>query len=174
MHGKNFWPFFLLLFSSRGRRVPSGRPGEERVPGRIAEAAAPPGVGAQTFSPGSGSSTSNCKLLKFRSRARGRIPGAPGAWGRKEPGGDLDSSPGASESCAFVASVPDRPSIDSGPGSLVSEISTSSADQQPGRPAECSFESWEVASWLGVPGPARPSWRRELRKEKNLKPLICN
>lgn len=164
-----------MLFSSRGRSVPSGRPGEERVPGRAAGDAAPPGAGAQTFSRGSGTSTSNCKLLKFRSGARGRIPGAPGARAGKEPGGDLDGRPGASESCAFVELAPDAPSADGGQGSLASEMSTLNADLQPSRPRECPFESWEVSR-----KPTRSFWPRApaleegIAQRKELEPLICN
>lgn len=58
---------------SRGRRAASRRRSDllSGVPGRT---------------------TSNNKLMKFRSAARGRIPGAFRAWDGKEPDGNLESS----------------------------------------------------------------------------------
>lgn len=57
---RTFGLFFFLLFSSLIPSAPSGPPGEEREPRALQpEAAAPPRVGAQTLSRGSGRTSSN-------------------------------------------------------------------------------------------------------------------
>lgn len=118
LYRKNFWPFFLVLFSSRCPSVSSGHPGEELVQRfrGAAEAAPPPPVGDQTSSPWRFREENLLQQTppKFPSPARSPIPGAPGAWAGKKPSGNLEVSRGAGESCALLVAAPKRPRTESG------------------------------------------------------------
>lgn len=72
-YGKNFWPFFFLLFSSRSRSVPSGVLGRSRRSDLLSRVLAgqPP--------------TTKCALVSF-SGARAD-PSSAGRGAGKEPGG---------------------------------------------------------------------------------------
>lgn len=80
---------------------------------------------------------------------------------------NLEMSRGASESYSFVELVRCRPSTESGPRSLASDIRTLSANNfLPFRSAVYCFKAGRRADCSSVVRPLL--WRRELRKNRSL------
>lgn len=160
---------FFLLFPSRSRECALGAPWRgagasvsARSPGR--RAAAPPRVGAQTFSPGFRGGqrpTANSDVSLSRAPANPRSVQARGM------GSSLTETwnPAARRRALRLGGVSAGQDPLGGQRSLAAEISTLSADQQP-RPSSVLFQKLgrRNLTWRGR---ALSPWRRKLRKEKN-------
>lgn len=138
--------FFFYCFQVAVGSVPSGRPGEEPVllSLRAAQVAAPPRVGAQTFSPGFRGGqrpTANSDVSLSRAPANPRSVQARGMGSSPTE----TWNPAARRRALRLGGVSAGQDPLGGQRSLAAEISTLSADQQPVPPA-CSFRSWEGAT----------------------------
>ena len=117
---------------------------------------------------GLGRRASNHKHRRSFALQRRRIPGVSRAWDGKQPSGNLEMSRGASESYSFVELVRCRPSTESGPRSLASDIRTLSASNTFCLlvPLCAVLKAGRGAAWSSVVRPLL--WRRELRKNRSL------
>ena len=170
--GNNFWPFFSsIVFKSQpecalgeswggtGAKVSQLSRGRGCLWSRRSGSLSRGGLGRRA---------SNHKHRRSFALQRRRIPGVSRAWDGKQPSGNLEMSRGASESYSFVELVRCRPSTESGPRSLASDIRTLSASNTFCLlvPLCAVLKAGRRAAWSSVVRPLL--WRRDLRKNRSL------